>query len=92
MTTNNLLKECATILRGEHKAWEGDSILNAESYLRRFAKDCPNLAHIVADDIAKNLHSASEISGLHPNRCQWIVNRIREYNTLDHVSNFGEPS
>lgn len=88
MTTENILKETALILRGEHPAWEGDPVLNAETFLMRFAKDCPHLSHQIANDIAKNLNEASEISGLHPNRCQWIVNRIRDANPLDHKDNF----
>lgn len=75
--TAEVLIECATILRGEHKGWEGDSVLNAEVYLHRFGKDFENAAEVAAD-IENNLSAASDISGLSPNRCQWIINRIRE--------------
>ena len=77
MKTYDILVEVAQILRGEHKAWEGDSVWNAETYLHRFASDFDN-AKETADDIEKNISASSEASGLHPNRIQWIVNRIRE--------------
>jgi hypothetical protein len=80
MTTEQVLKEVALILRGEHPAWEGDSVWNAETYLHRFSKDMSKCAQNVALDINKNPYEASEISGLHPNRIQWIFHRIREVN------------
>jgi len=75
--TYDVLLEVAQILRGENKAWEGDSVWNAETYLHRFANDFDN-AKELADDIEENISASSEVSGLHPNRIQWIVNRIRE--------------
>lgn len=77
MTTFDILNEVALILRGEHPGWEGDSVWNAETYLNRFVNDFDNASE-VATDIENNLNAASEVSGLSPNRCQWIVNRIRE--------------
>lgn len=85
---DNFIKEIALILRGEHQGYKGDKIINAEHFIRMYAKSTPNSAHAMGDAISKNIEAASEVSGLHPDRCRWIVGLIRQHNPIDHKDNF----
>jgi hypothetical protein len=75
--TDQFLIEIAGILRGTHPRYIGDSVLNAERFIKRFCDDFEDCQE-VGDDIKRNIKEASEISLLSPDRLSWIVNRIRE--------------
>ncbi len=71
-------KELAAILRHEHPGWQGDKIMNAETFLRMLAHDMPEQAKAFADDMQANVNAFSDITGLSPDRIKWAVNRIVE--------------
>ena len=71
-------KELAAILRHEHPGWQGDKIMNAESFLYMLARDMPEQAKALADDMQANVTAFSDITGLSPDRIKWAVNRIVE--------------
>lgn len=73
-----IMKEMANIIRGEHPAWGGDRILNAETFLRRIANDMPRAALDLADDLMANKSDFSDRTGLSPDRIHWAANRLRD--------------
>jgi hypothetical protein len=77
LTTDEFVSELALIIRGEHPAWEGDRIANAELFCHRVARDFDETRSI-ADDIERNIHALSDSHGMSPSGMRWTVNRIRE--------------
>lgn len=76
MTTHEFLSEFALIVRGEHPAWSGDRLLNAETFFYRFLRDC-DWAPMILADIEKNPVEASELSGLPPSRIGWMISAFK---------------
>ena len=78
--TVDFLAELALIVRGKHPAWEGDSCMNADSFVKRFARDFPEDASNILNDINSNLSAASEVSGLPPRRLLISTKTLRDAN------------
>ena len=79
MKTADLLIEIAAIYKGNRSDWKSDKIIQADGFLRRFARDNQQWALDIANDIVKNMNAASEVSGLHPARCESIANKLFSY-------------
>lgn len=77
ISTDEFLKELALIIRGEHPAWQGDRIANAELFCHRLGRDFDN-APALAQDISRNINDCAEEYGISPTGLEWAVNRIRE--------------
>jgi len=60
------MNEFASIRRGENPAWDGDRILNSETYLKWLARDQPEVARGLVDDLTKNFNDYVEETGLSP--------------------------
>jgi len=73
MTTDNFLKEYASILTGEHPGYKGDRYVNAEYFMYKTCGDIPKEFMNIIQELKDNPTTASEISGLHINRIAGIV-------------------
>lgn len=78
MNTSGFLLELALIIRGEHRAWEGDRIQNAELFCHRVASDFDE-AVAIANDIERNLADCADFCGISQTGLRWSIARIREH-------------
>ena len=79
MTKNELLIEAAKILHGNHPRYAGltDRFYNTKNYLQTYGREQAGAAEIAAE-IRADIAAASEVTGLHPDRCGWIASLIEE--------------
>jgi hypothetical protein len=75
-TTVEFLNEYANIRRGLHPGWEGDRVLNAESFIWRTARHQPKAAAEISADLLRDASAASELSGISPSRIKFIANEL----------------
>ena len=51
MTTETMIADYKLIRQGAHSSWEGDGVLNSETFVRRLAQSSPDLAVTIAAEI-----------------------------------------
>jgi ribosomal protein S18 acetylase RimI-like enzyme len=73
-----IMRECMSIRRGEHPGWSGDRVLNAETFLARFAMRDRARGAALADDLLARPQRFSRELGISPGRVEFYAERLRE--------------